>query len=234
MKTWNIHVVRIPINEQCWLGTNGTPSGDHLPESVKDYVNLLVANGINVILDLHWTYGSYSGGGNGNCTDVNATCQKPMPDAQYAPQFWTSVATTFKGNNAVIFDLFNEPWPDDARRLRQHDQRWTVLARRRHLRRHHLPGRRHAEPGRRGTRHRRDQRHHARRPGVVQRPDAVADVQADRPDRQPGGVLARRTTSTPAPTTSCWDSQVAPLAAQVPVVAGEIGQNAARTTSSTR
>ena len=37
-----------------------------------------------------------------------------MPDAQYAPQFWTSVATAFKGNNAVLFDLFNEPWPDNA------------------------------------------------------------------------------------------------------------------------
>ena len=34
-----------------------------------------------------------------------------MPDAQYAPQFWTGVANAFKGD-AVVFDLFNEPWPE--------------------------------------------------------------------------------------------------------------------------
>ena len=37
-----------------------------------------------------------------------------MPDAQYAPPFWTGVANAFKGNNAVVFDLFNEPYPDAA------------------------------------------------------------------------------------------------------------------------
>ncbi|MEN3361538.1 MAG: endoglucanase, partial [Mycobacteriales bacterium] len=41
-------------------------------------------------------------------------CQKPMPDAQNAPSFWSSVANAFKGNNAVIFDLFNEPFPERA------------------------------------------------------------------------------------------------------------------------
>ena len=33
-----------------------------------------------------------------------------MPDAAQAIPFWTSVASTFKGNDAVIFDLFNEPY----------------------------------------------------------------------------------------------------------------------------
>jgi hypothetical protein len=37
-----------------------------------------------------------------------------MPDAQYAPSFWTGVANAFKGNNAVMFDLFNEPYPERA------------------------------------------------------------------------------------------------------------------------
>ena len=47
MKTWNIHAVRIPLNEECWLGVNGSPSGATYQQGVKDYVNLLVANGIN-------------------------------------------------------------------------------------------------------------------------------------------------------------------------------------------
>jgi hypothetical protein len=29
------------------------------------------------------------------------------------PAFWTSVANTFKSRSTVIFDLFNEPWPDN-------------------------------------------------------------------------------------------------------------------------
>jgi endoglucanase len=71
-------------------------------------VSLLNANGIVVILDLHWTDGLYTGNSSG-CSSAEATCQKPMPDAAQAIPFWTSVANTFKGNNAVIFDLFNEP-----------------------------------------------------------------------------------------------------------------------------
>ena len=39
---------------------------------------------------------------------------KPMPDAAHAIPFWLSVARTFKTNNAVIFDLFNEPFPNRA------------------------------------------------------------------------------------------------------------------------
>jgi endoglucanase len=112
MKTWNIHAVRVPLNEECWLGVNGSPSGATYQQGVKDYVDLLVANGINVILDLHWTWGAYTNSPDWHCKDEHAVCQKPMPDARYAPQFWTGVANTFKGNDAVVFDLFNEPYPD--------------------------------------------------------------------------------------------------------------------------
>ncbi|MET7281669.1 cellulase family glycosylhydrolase [Kribbella sp. NPDC005582] len=114
MKAWNIHAVRVPLNEECWLGVNGSPGGVAYQQAVKDYVDLLVKNGINVILDLHWTWGAYATGPEWHCKDEHAVCQKPMPDARYAPQFWTGVATAFKGNNAVVFDLFNEPYPEIA------------------------------------------------------------------------------------------------------------------------
>ena len=65
------------------------------------------------ILDLHWTDGAYTGPSAG-CSSAQAVCQKPMPDAAQAIPFWTSVATTFKGNDAVIFDLFNEPFASRA------------------------------------------------------------------------------------------------------------------------
>jgi endoglucanase len=116
MRTWKVRTVRVPLNEECWLGTADVPAaygGTAYQDEVKRYVNLLVANGITPIVEMHWSYGLYTGTSSG-CSDVKATCQKPMPDAQYAPSFWTGVANAFKGNDAVIFDLFNEPYPERA------------------------------------------------------------------------------------------------------------------------
>jgi endoglucanase len=42
-----------------------------------------------------------------------ATGQSPMLDMDHAPAFWTQVATAFKGNDAVIFEPHNEPYPDN-------------------------------------------------------------------------------------------------------------------------
>lgn len=39
-----------------------------------------------------------------------------MPDNDHSPAFWQSVASTFKTNPAVVFDVFNEPYdPTDPR-----------------------------------------------------------------------------------------------------------------------
>jgi hypothetical protein len=64
-------------------------------------------------LDLHWSDGTYTGN-SASCGSAKALCAKPMPDRAQAISFWTSVARTFAGNDTVIFDLFNEPFPDRA------------------------------------------------------------------------------------------------------------------------
>ena len=102
MKTWNINAVRIPLNEDCWLNINGVPSrygGTTYRQAIINYVNLLNQNGIYAIVDLHW---------NAPGTTL-AKGQQRMADKDHSPTFWTSVAHTFKGNNAVLFDLYNEP-----------------------------------------------------------------------------------------------------------------------------
>jgi hypothetical protein len=33
----------------------------------------------------------------------------PMPDAEHTPDFWRSLATEYRDDHAVIFDLYNEP-----------------------------------------------------------------------------------------------------------------------------
>ncbi len=108
MKTWDINVVRVPLNEGCWLGLTSVPAkyrGAVYRQAVAGYVKRLTAAGLYVILDLHWNApGSRSPNG-----------QQVMADASHSPAFWKSVATTFSSNHAVIFDLYNEP----------HDVSWS-------------------------------------------------------------------------------------------------------------
>jgi hypothetical protein len=99
---WHTNAVRVPLNEDCWLGINGVAAsyaGANYQSAIVNFVNLLNANSLIAILDLHW---------NAPGTQL-ATGQEPMADADHSPAFWTSVATTFKNNGSVIFDLYNEP-----------------------------------------------------------------------------------------------------------------------------
>ena len=107
---WGANAVRIPLNEDCWLNTN-LPGGDPYggiayQQEIEDFVSDLGAHGIYAILDLHWT-------APGSQTALE---QQPMPDMDHSPEFWRSVATAFKSNPAVVFDLFNEPYDPTDRR----------------------------------------------------------------------------------------------------------------------
>lgn len=103
-QAWDFQAVRIPLNEDCWLGINGYPAASYTSatyqQTIDNYVNLLTSNNFIVILDLHWAAPG----------TTQANKQLAMPDLDHAPAFWTSVANTFKSNSSVIFDLFNEPF----------------------------------------------------------------------------------------------------------------------------
>ena len=116
MKTWGINAVRLPLDEACWNGeayVKAAYRGARYRSAIEAYVHLLNSNGMVAILDLHWSDGLYTGPSSG-CASEKAFCQKPMPDAAESIRFWSSVAAAFAGNDAVIFDLFNEPYPDRA------------------------------------------------------------------------------------------------------------------------
>jgi endoglucanase len=103
LQSWAINIVRLPVNEDCWLGINGVAvGGTTYQNAIVAYVNLLTAANIATIIDLQW---------NAPGTTM-ANQQVPMPDSDHAAAFWASVANTFKANSSVIFDLFNEPYPD--------------------------------------------------------------------------------------------------------------------------
>lgn len=108
MVDWKINAVRIPLNEACWLGINGVTEdfgGDNYRQAILAYVALLHQAHIVPLLDLHWV---------GPGTSAADRLQ-PMPDADHATVFWADVANTFAADDGVVFEMFNEPFPDHNR-----------------------------------------------------------------------------------------------------------------------
>jgi chitodextrinase len=204
--TWGINAVRVPLNEDCWLGINGVNSayaGSNYQVAVRGYVNRLLAHGLDVILDLHW----------GAPGTQLALGQEQAPDADHSPAFWSSVASQYKGVTGVAFDLFNEP----------HDVSWSCW-----LNGCAMPGGWQAAGEQqlinavRGA--------GATQPVIVEGLNWGGDLSgwsANAP-RDPAGRLVAGWhiyNFSGCNTMSCWDSTVAPVAQQVPVLATEIGEN---------
>jgi hypothetical protein len=104
IKSWKANSILIGLNEDCWLGINGVPAaygGQNYIGAIKHEVATAEAAGIYPILTLFWSAPGSS----------QATGQAAMPDNDHSPAFWQSVADTFKGDPNVIFRLKEEPYP---------------------------------------------------------------------------------------------------------------------------
>ena len=206
MTRWGIDAVRLPLNEDCWLGINGVKpayGGVAYKEAIAGYVKTLQSFGLVVILDLHW-----------NAPDTTpATGQQQMADASHSPAFWASVATYFKNNHGVIFDLYNEPqgiswncWLHGCKS----STGWQIA------------GMQSLVDAVRST--------GATQPLMLGGIGWAGDL---------GGWLAHEPTDPlhqlvasfhnynfgPCATAACWTSMVAPVAKVIPVVTGEMGEN---------
>lgn len=104
---WGANTVRLPLNQDCWLGTRGAPVSDAYDErtvttyrdSVREFVDALNAAGLVVILDLH----------SRKRTGTPEFGNLAMPDSE-SLAFWRSVATDYRDDPSVMFDAFNEPY----------------------------------------------------------------------------------------------------------------------------
>jgi endoglucanase len=99
--TWSVNFVRVPLNEDCWLGINGVKSaysGANYRRAVVDYVRLLHRFGLYAELSLIWA----APGSN------RATYQSGGPDADHAVAFWRELARTFKSDRNVVLSPWGE------------------------------------------------------------------------------------------------------------------------------
>jgi endoglucanase len=99
MGRWHVNIVRVLLNEDCWLGINGVKaaySGARYRQAIVSYVDLLHRYGMYAEVSLIWAApGSYQ-----------ATYQPDAPDESHAPAVWSSMARTFKNDHNVIL----APW----------------------------------------------------------------------------------------------------------------------------
>jgi len=110
MASWHMTAVRVPLNEDCWLGINGVSAkvgGAAYQKAIEKYVKTLQGQHLAVILSLQI---AAPGSNLSGCATEGEGCLWPMADADHAPTFWKSVATAFLKNHGVVFDLYNEPY----------------------------------------------------------------------------------------------------------------------------
>jgi len=214
MTGWRVNAVRIPLNEDCWLGINGVKpaySRSNYRSAIADYVARLEGFGITPILNLH-----FSAPGK-----IVPDDQVPMADEDHSPAFWRSLATYFRNDHRIIFDLFNEPYPDSNRDTRA---AWSCV-----LNGGTCPGVRFRAAGMQQL-VKVVRAAGATQPLMIAGPQYAGDldrwlqyVPHDPLHQLIASVHIYEPNWAPCDSRSCWNSQIATVAAKVPVVEGEIG-----------
>ena len=227
--SWHINTVRLPLNQDCWLGEDGLPKFGKTSgyrAAVRRWVSALHEAGLAVVLDLHWS----------GPAGVVSDGQRAMPDDR-SDDFWSSVARTFKKDRSVIFDVFNEPYSRyDTNGTLIFDLTWNCwrnggCAAPRTGDRQALDGGTFTTIGLgalvdaiRAT--------GAKQPIMLGGIDYASDLRAwlaNRPEDK--GVVAsfHNYGGHACHNQTCWDEVIAPIAAEAPVVTGEFGETDCQT-----
>jgi len=105
IQRWRANLVRVPLAESLWLNTcpTGTATNDPAyPSAIDAEVQSITGRGMVALLALQ----------NNVISPCGASFQHRMADANYSIPFWQQVASRYKSNGLVAFDLYNEPHVD--------------------------------------------------------------------------------------------------------------------------
>lgn len=97
--SWHVNFVRVPINEDCWLGIGGVSrqyGGAAYRRAITSYVRLLHRYGMYAEISLIWAAPGRE----------RATTQPIGPDEDHAPAVWAGMARAFRHDSKVIL----APW----------------------------------------------------------------------------------------------------------------------------
>jgi hypothetical protein len=98
--SWHARLVRIPLGSAQWTGAcpNLATDAATYRARIDAEVQALTAQGVVSLLDLHTS--------TAGCTSI---ARHAMPDAPVSQQFWADVASRYRSNALVAFELYNEP-----------------------------------------------------------------------------------------------------------------------------
>ncbi|WJK39730.1 cellulose binding domain-containing protein [Solwaraspora sp. WMMA2056] len=205
MRRWRINAVRVLVDPECWLSRDTVPPafrGAAYRDAISGYAQRLVRHGITPVLAWH-----------GPATSLQRT-------------FWVDVAAHFDDDNSILFDLYGDAYPavgelpPDAAWQAWRDGRpsaglpsdWpefgadTLIYNIRHFA---------------GS-------HNTLLIGGLDGGNDLSGWLAYRPDDPAGRNLAaawRVDDDAACATVTCWQQQVAPVAAEVPLVAVEVSED---------
>jgi endoglucanase len=215
MKAWNINAVNIGLNEDCWLGINGVPStmgGTTYQQAIVAYTKVLENNNIYPTITLFWDAAGTQ----------KALGQSPMPDADHSIAFWQSVANTFKNDPDVMLRLKEEPhpagnadstaawqcWKNGGRSC---NEGYTVVGMQSLVNAIRVTGATNV----------------IQVPGIqyANQMDQFLTFKPSDPSNNLMAVVDVYPAGNPCGSVSCYNSEYAPIIAQMPFIAGEMGED---------
>jgi aryl-phospho-beta-D-glucosidase BglC (GH1 family) len=101
---WGGNLIRLPFNQSWALDSPGYDSEPYL-RSIDNAVAMYAERGAYTLLDLHWIDAVRP---RGLHSDGRANFVPPLPD-QNSIRVWSQLARRYRNENAVLFDIFNEP-----------------------------------------------------------------------------------------------------------------------------
>ena len=98
---WGANIIRLPFNQDWVLHGRGGWTADAYRRALDQVIRWASGFGAYTLLDLQWLDADHIYGGDRNFV-------APLPNMQ-SIELWDLLATRYRGEPAVLYDIFNEP-----------------------------------------------------------------------------------------------------------------------------